>query len=72
MVRRIRRKYWKPTSLTWLSSVAPIGLGAFVATEPLHGLTAWVQSVNAMTGDMHPYVLINAGLVGIGLRGMAE
>lgn len=69
MVRRIRRKYWKPGSLTWLSSVAPLGLGVFVAAEPLHGLADWVAAVNGMTGDVHPAVLINLGLAGIGLRG---
>ena len=72
MVQRIRRKYLKPYSLTWISSVVPLIAGVFVATEPLHGLAAWVQSVNAMTGDMHPAVLINLGLVGIGLRGAVE
>ena len=72
MVQRIRRKYWKPHSLTWLSSFVPLIAGIFVATEPLHGLAAWVQAVNAMTGDMHPAVLINLGLVGIGLRGAVE
>lgn len=72
MVRRIRRKYWKPTSLTWLSSVAPLGMGVFIAMEPVHGLSEWVQAVSAMAGDVSPYLLINMGLVGIGLRGTAE
>lgn len=72
MVQRIRRKYWKPGSLTWLSSVTPLAIGVFMATEPVHGLTTWVQAVSAMTGDASPYFLINLGLVGIGLRGAQE
>ena len=72
MVRRIRRKYWKPASLTWLSSVVPLGMGIFIATEPVHGLASWTQAVSTMAGDVSPYLLINMGLVGIGLRGAQE
>lgn len=66
------RKYWKPTSLTWLASVTPLVIGIFMALEPVHGLSQWVQAAGAMTGDMPPYALINMGLVGIGLRGAVE
>lgn len=72
MVRQIKRKYFLPTSLTWWASVSPLVIGAFMALEPVHGLTAWVQAVSAMTGDMAPYALINMGLVGIGLRGAVQ
>ena len=61
-------KYFKPKSLTWWASVTPLILGVFMATEGIHGLLAWVDAVSVGTGLTAP-VLINAGLVGIGLRG---
>ena len=65
----VERKHIKPRSLTFWASLTPIVLGVFVAFEPLHGASEWVHAVNAMTGGASPYALINAGLVGIGLRG---
>lgn len=62
-------KYFKPKSLTWWASAAPLIAGAVVAGEPLHGVVALVDTINAMTGDTSPAVLINAGLAGIGIRG---
>lgn len=66
------RKYVKPTSLTWLASVLPILAGLFIAFEPVHHLSDWVNAVSRTFGDASPYVLINAGLVGIGLRGAVK
>lgn len=62
-------KYWKPTSVTWWASVTPLCAGLFLATEPLHGLAAAAQSIEAMVGGTSPALLINAGLAGIGIRG---
>lgn len=62
-------KYVKPRSLAWWASATPLFLGMFVALEPVHGLSQWVAAVSAMTGDLPSYVLINTGLIGIGLRG---
>ena len=62
-------KYIKPTSLTWLASCAPLVAGVFMATEPLHGLTVYVEVVRSAFGGVPAAVLINAGLAGIGLRG---
>lgn len=62
-------KYIKPNSLTWWCSFAPVCAGLFIATLPIHGLNAWVASLDAITGGLEPAVLINAGLVGIGMRG---
>lgn len=62
-------KYVKPRSLTWWASLVPIAAGVVVASEPLHGATLVVQSINNATGGLSPAVLINAGIVGIGLRG---
>ena len=66
------RKYIKPDSLTWWASFAPILAGVVVASEPLHGLSDVVATVNNMTGHMSPAILINAGLAGIGLRGAVK
>ena len=62
-------KYLRPTSVTWLASMVPVCLGVFQATLPLHGLELSAQIISNMTGGASPYVLINAGLVGIGMRG---
>lgn len=61
-------KYVKLKSLTWWSSVVPLGMGLFISTEPVHHLTAYVDSAREMTQLPAP-VLINMGLAGIGLRG---
>lgn len=61
-------KYFKPRSLTWWASVAPLLAGVFMALEPVHGLTPWVEALRNASGATAP-VLINAGLAGIGLRG---
>jgi len=42
-----------------------------MASEPLHGLTGVADSLYNATGATAP-VLINAGLVGIGVRGAME
>lgn len=65
----ILRRYVKPTSLTWLASAVPILAGLFIAFEPVHHLADWTRAVSRAFGDTSPYILINAGLVGIGLRG---
>jgi len=62
-------KYFKPKSLTWWASFAPLLAGLFIAAAPLHGLTAAVEVINSMTGGASAAILINAGLAGIGLRG---
>jgi len=61
-------KYFKPKSLTWWASVAPLFTGVFMAAEPLHGLSGAVDTLRNATGLTAP-VLINMGLAGIGLRG---
>ena len=65
-------KYFKPKSITWWASVTPICAGAFIASEPLHGATALVQTVHSMFGGASPATLINAGFAGIGLRGAVD
>jgi len=62
-------KYFKPKSLTWWASLVPILLGGTVAAEPLHEMANLVTSIRNATGDAPPYILINAGLAGIGIRG---
>ncbi len=63
------RRYVKPTSLTWLASALPVLAGLFIAFEPVHHLSDWTRAVSRAFGDASPYLLINAGLVGVGLRG---
>lgn len=68
-------RYFKPRSLTWWNGVIPATMGVVIATEPLHGMTAVVQSVDTMVGGVPPAVLISGGLGLIGLRaapGMSE
>jgi hypothetical protein len=62
-------KYFKPRSLTWWSSFVPLIAGALVASEPLHGWLALTATIDAVTGGVSPALLINAGLLGIGVRG---
>ncbi|MGL4281384.1 MAG: hypothetical protein ACRCS0_13535 [Albidovulum sp.] len=64
-----RRKYFKPASLTWLASALPLGAGVFIAFEPVHHFADWSKALSLAFGGTSPYLLINAGLVGIGLRG---
>ena len=61
-------KYLKPKSLTWWASFAPLLAGLLVASAPLHGFSALVDTVNNMTGGIPSFVMINAGLAGIGVR----
>lgn len=63
------RKYVKPASVTWWASMAPLVAGVVLATEPLHGWFSVAQTLRNFAGDAPPAVLINAGLLGIGLRG---
>ncbi len=62
-------KYLKPKSVTWWAAFTPLSAGIFIATEPLHHLGPFVQSVQAMFGGATPQQLILSGLGGIGLRG---
>lgn len=65
-------KYFKPTSLTWLASLVPLLAGLVVATLPLHGLDSIVTTINNLTGGMSAAVMINSGLLGIGVRGALD
>lgn len=64
-------KYFKPESLTWWASMVPLCLGVFIASEPMHGFAAVAMSAKNATGMTAP-MLINAGLIGIGLRGAVK
>ncbi len=66
-------KYFKPKSLTWWASLAPLLGGVIVAlSEAFPALAPARAVIDALTGDMQPAVLVNAGLVGIGLRGAVQ
>lgn len=62
-------KYFKPKSISWWSSVAPLVAGLLIATAPLTGLATVASVLVTITGGISPAVLINAGLAGIGFRG---
>ena len=62
-------KYFKPKSVTWWSSLFPLAAGLMVASYPLHGWLEVTDTINALTGGVSPSLLINAGLLGIGVRG---
>lgn len=62
-------KYIKPKSLTWWSGVVPLVAGLVVASEPLHGLSGLVATINAVTGDIPAAGMITYGLTAIGVRG---
>ena len=64
----MRSKYFKPKSLTWWASAAPLAAGIILATEPLHAAFDLAQTLRNLTGEVPPIMLINAGLAGIGIR----
>ena len=65
-------KYFKPKSLTWWASAAPLVAGIILATEPLHAAFDLAQTLRNITGDVPPVMLFNAGLAGIGIRGALQ
>lgn len=69
----MRSKYIKPRSLTWWASVTPLLAGVTLAlAEALPSLAGIATVINAASGDLPAPVLINMGLIGIGLRGAVE
>jgi hypothetical protein len=63
-------KYLQPRSLTWWSSVIPLLAGLIVAASAgVPQLGAVASIIDAASGGLSAPVLINMGLVGIGLRG---
>lgn len=63
-------RYFKPASLTWWASATPIFGGILKALgAAFPGLQPLVAVIDEMSGGMPAPVLINMGLVGIGLRG---
>ncbi len=64
------KKYFKPKSLTWWCSVAPLVAGVVSATaEAVPTLQPAKVVIEAVSGGLTPAVLINMGLAGIGFRG---
>jgi hypothetical protein len=63
-------KYFKPASLTWWASVVPLLAGIVLAlSAAVPALVPVVSVIDAATGKLPAPVLINMGLIGIGLRG---
>ena len=66
-------RYFKPYSLTWWASAAPLFGGVTIAlAAAFPGLQPVAAVIDAMSGDMPAPVLINMGLIGIGLRGAMQ
>ena len=66
-------KYLKPASLTWWASVAPLLAGIVLAlSAAIPALGGVAAVINAASGDLPAPVLINMGLIGIGLRGAVK
>lgn len=61
-------KYVKPNSVTWWASVVPLVAGLVAAFAPAMGLPDLRDAIQSASG-MTPALMVNAGLVGIGLRG---
>lgn len=63
-------KYLQPTSLTWWASFAPFLGGVIVALAAgIPQLAVVAAIVDAASGGLPAPVLINMGLIGIGIVG---
>ncbi len=66
----MRSKYIKPKSVAWWASVAPLFGGVVVSLSPVvPELQPIATVVDTASGGLSAPVLINLGLIGIGLRG---
>ncbi len=66
-------RYFKPRSLTWWASATPLFAGITLALSAAMPTLAPVAAIiNAASGDLPAPVLINMGLIGIGLRGAVQ
>lgn len=68
-MQRLKRKYFKPFSVTWWSGFVPLIAGLIVATIDLHSLQSIVNTINNITGNIPASGMIVYGLTAIGLRG---
>ena len=63
-------KYFKPLSLTWWASVVPLLAGIILALAPeFDNLRVAAVLIQSVYPSANAAFLINAGLLGIGLRG---
>lgn len=66
----MQSKYIKPNSVAWWASVAPLLAGIVLAlSAAFPALLPLAAIIDAASGGMSAPVLINAGVMGIGLRG---
>jgi hypothetical protein len=63
------KKYFKPKSVAWWASVTPLLVGFLLAVAQSFGWTPVVEFIGVFFPGMSPAVLVNLGLIGIGLRG---
>lgn len=64
-------KYFQPQSVAWWASVMPLIAGVIKALGTVHpSLAGLVAVIDSFTGEpLSPAMLINLGLIGVGLRG---
>jgi len=68
--QEFKAKYFKPYSLAWWTAVLPLFLGVMLGLADATPLLGWLKQVVQMYyPGATPFVLINLGLFGIGLRG---
>jgi len=69
----LQSKYFKPCSMTWWASFTPFILGVLLAlTATFPALAPLAIFIDSLTGGLPAYILVNMGLVGIGLRGALD
>lgn len=63
-------KYVQPASLTWWASFGPLAGGVIIALgAAIPSLAPLVAVINEASGGLPAPVLINMGLIGIGIVG---
>ncbi len=68
----LKRKYFKPRSLTWWMGALPLFAGSIRITLPFHGMADLDESIRIATSDADPMALVWTGLTAIGFRGAVK
>ena len=63
------KKYFRPKSVTWWASVTPLLAGLILAIAQAFAWAPVIAIINTFAPGMGPAMLVNLGLLGIGLRG---
>lgn len=69
----LKSKYFKPKSVTWWASVAPIVAGIVLIIGPdVPPLMPVAELIQRAYPGVTPITLINIGLAGVGVRGAMQ